>query len=210
VQHSLASTPKILVISDSHGTGTFGLTLKDELQKNHYSTSIYAFGGTRPTDWLEGNQLPWGYWEFHNNEELRGEKKPTPTIEELLDKHTPTSVIIVQGTNFIWQDLTPAEIDSITTLASSILYSGAKCLWVGPPDLFLTDPLQQERFAHIKKILLTNLAKPKCKVIKSWEFTHYPENKGDGIHYDSIPQTGSILAAEWSKKSFQKMKKYLH
>src|SRR5215217_6927164 len=62
---SVASVNKILMITDSHGEGTFGKETARIIEEAGGNISVYAVGGSAPADWLRGLQGKWGYWEHH-------------------------------------------------------------------------------------------------------------------------------------------------
>ena len=74
-----------LIISDSHGTGAFGLELTHLLEKDNEQISFYAFGGSKPIDWIEGNNLTWGFWEHHTGQlNRRGDNRSVPKLIDLI------------------------------------------------------------------------------------------------------------------------------
>lgn len=195
-----------LVISDSHGTGAFGGELARLIESKNEKVSFYAFGGTKPVDWVEGNNLTWGYWEHHTGEkDKRGTNRATPKLVELISLHQPKTILIVQGTNSVWKDATEKDFFSIQFLIKSIHQNHARCIWVGPPDLNVGTIENEQRVESWHQLLTTETMKLGCSFIASWTFTHYPENLGDGVHYDQIPQFGQKLAREWAQGVFQRL-----
>lgn len=195
-----SSSARTLIIADSHGEGAFGTELVRliELQKKH--VSAFAVGGSSPVDWTNGNKQIWGYWEHHTGTEpIRLNHPVTPKFANLIDKEKPNTVLIVQGTNLIWRDLKQEDLIALRELISLVSASGAKCYWIGPPDLRLVKIEQQKRILQIQEMLQVE-TQYRCELIKSWELISYPIKGGDGIHYDQIPFKGPELARTWARK----------
>lgn len=200
------TTAKTLLITDSHGEGHFGQELVSLIEKSREEVSAYAVGGSTPTDWVYGQQQTWGYWEHHTNRPpIRYSKPVTPKLENLLSPPHFDRVIVVLGTNLLWREHRAEDIYNIEKITSLINATGAKCIWVGPPDLKPKFLNQKSRVLEIQDMLKELLPKINCELIRSWEFTHYPQNKGDGIHYDQIPRTGTQLAQKWALDVFKQL-----
>ena len=197
---------KTLIISDSHGTGAFGLKLTNLFESQKEEVSFFAYGGTTAIDWIEGNNLTWGFWEHQTGlQDVRSTNQAAPIFEKLLKKIKPTQVIIVLGTNLLWRELLPKDAASIQTLINLSRQMGAKCFWVGPPDLKPKYENQQRRVLEIHQQLEQEIPGTHCALIKSWNFTTYPQSLGDGIHYDQIQSNGQELAQNWASKVFQEV-----
>ncbi len=197
---------KTLIISDSHGVGAFGLELTRYIENKNESVSFYAYGGSNPADWIEGNKLPWSYWEHHTSQtDQRSENKNTPKLSVLIETQRPDSVIIVLGTNLIWREQLPEDTSQIEYLINLVKKLDLKCIWIGPPDLRLRDEKQIKRLSEIQNQLRQIVSQNKCMLIESWTFTTYPPNIGDGIHYDQIPKIGYQLSQKWAHDVFYKI-----
>jgi hypothetical protein len=203
---TLPVSARILIVSDSHGTGAFGAEFTRLLEQKEHQVSFYAFGGSKAVDWIEGNNLKWGFWEYHTQgRDRRGENRAVPKLQELMLQHTPKKVVIVLGTNMIWRE--PQEMDKqyIANLVEQVVQSGADCYWIGQPDL---NPNSQAgiRFNLMVQMQLQEIV-PRlgCQLIESWNFTQYPDGTGDGIHYDQIERVGATLARQWAQQAFYQM-----
>lgn len=189
----------MLMITDSHGEGTFGSEMVHLAESNGSSISVYAVGGTNAIDWVNGLQAKWGYWEHHTgHQDIRSMAQVTPRLEELVKKHNPDAVLVELGTNQIWNEFTAADKADILKIVSIINDSGAKCYWVGPPDLRLSEDYLV-KFKQVKEMLTNELPQKNCQIFKSWEFTHYPALGGDGIHYDGELKE---IAANWARATY--------
>jgi hypothetical protein len=200
---TLPAQARTLIISDSHGEGAYGSELASLIEKEQ-DVSFYAFGGTAPADWIEGFTQPWGFWEYHSDRlNLRGQKRPTPLLQQLVSDLRPERVIISLGTNLIWREHLPKDIEYIRSLIEIVRASGAECIWVGSPDLNPTKPSQIRRELEVRGLL--KLEVKNCQLIESWSFTHYPDRSGDGIHYDAIALRGKDLARNWARDVFHQL-----
>lgn len=198
---------KTLIVSDSHGTGAFGGELARLIETKGENVSFYAFGGTKVIDWIEGNNLTWGFWEHHTGRiDRRGTNRNTPKLVELIKLHKPTTVMIVQGTNMIWREQTLQDSEQIRYLMNLAKESGAKCIWVGQPDLNPKEEDPKRWDLELQHLFEKEVPSMGCQLIRSWAFTNYPENMGDGIHYDQIPGIGEKLARDWARNVFGSLK----
>lgn len=196
-----------LMITDSHGEGAFGAEMVRLLESRGDSVSVYAVGGSTAADWDLGLQQVWGYWEYHTGGiSIRSQKPLTPKLEELLLKIEPDTVLIELGTNLIWKDLTLEDSLHVENLIWLVQKSGARCFWIGQPDLRLEQPARVRRHEEIKQLLKLKTDSSMCQLIPSWEFTHYPDRGGDGIHYDRVPGIGAGLAKKWAIHAVEFMK----
>jgi hypothetical protein len=197
---------KTLIITDSHGEASFGSKLVELIEQKNESVSIYAVGGTTAKDWVLGLNQVWGLWEHHTGgEDRRIERPKTPFFTDLITLHHPDVIIIELGTNLIWHDLTEEDSFYIDNLLESSRVSGAKCFWVGPPDLRPSTDYYERREKDIHNLLLKKIPGSPCKLIPSWNFTFYPAKGGDGIHYDLVPIFGKTLAESWAKEVFTRL-----
>ena len=58
---------------------------------------------------------------------------------------------------------------------------------------------------EIHQLLEKEIPTQHCQLIASWNFTHYPSEGGDGIHYDQIPGVGAALAQDWARKAVEEL-----
>jgi hypothetical protein len=195
--YSFAET--ILMITDSHGEGRFGTEMVNLAEANGHEISTYSVGGSNPIDWLKGLQGHYGYWEHHTGQpDIRSNKQMTPRLEYLIILHRPESIIVELGTN-LWGEFSDDPKAAILKVVTLINQSGAKCYWVGPPDLRIND-IRLERFKQLQQMLENDLPSTKCSLFKSWKETKYPATGGDGVHYDG---ERSELAAKWAQRAYK-------
>jgi len=201
---------KTLVVSDSHGVGAFGDELANQLEQAGTKVSFYAFGGTKPVDWILGNNLTWGYWEHHTGaKDIRGDHRNTPRFAELVLTEAPNTLVIVQGTNMVWHEQNDSDREQVKAMIDLAKGVGARCIWVGPPNLRVSDPIVISQIEANHQLLESVSLANGCEFIPSWNFTQYPENGGDGIHYDQVILTGPKLAREWAQEVFKRIRSTL-
>jgi len=200
------SFSKTLIITDSHGEGAFGMELSTLLEKKGETVSAFAVGGSTAADWNHGLQQIWGYWEYRTGKaEIRYNKPITPKVENLLQVEKPDAIIIELGTNLIWKPIEEEAKEEIRVLLDTVKKSGAKCYWVGPPDLRPKPEDRVQRELEIRELLDRMVSAQDCELIQSWSFTRYPSAGGDGIHYDIIPQIGPELARQWARGAMSRI-----
>jgi hypothetical protein len=194
---SVASVDRILMITDSHGEGTFGKETTRIIEEAGGKLSVYAVGGSAPVDWLKGLQGKWGYWEHHTRgKDFRSSKPITPKLEDLIRSVNPDVVVIELGTNLIWNKFTHNEKSDIWKLMEKVTSAGKKCIWIGPPGLRV-DKVYTARINEVYKFLTQEVEKSGCELHPSWETVTYPASGGDGIHYDSAGRAGKKMANKW-------------
>ncbi|MBI2607111.1 MAG: SGNH/GDSL hydrolase family protein [Deltaproteobacteria bacterium] len=200
-----AKADRILFIGDSHAAGTFGRVL-DERLRTIADAEVTSFGscGSSPAWWFKGTSTPCGYFERLSGQREGKYKKtsPTPLLPTLLETLKPGVVIIEQGANLV---LESAEVITAQTrkMAEAVVKSGARCAWIGPPHSRKYDR------TNLYETLEPEARRSGCAFIDSRPFTHYPATGGDGVHYDSIPVSGRMLATTWAESVLAEIKKQL-
>ena len=174
----------ILYIGDSHTAGRFGSRLDQELRKLAGGSELsYGSCGSSPSSWYNGWITKCGWVERKLDGKVRSLKSgPTPKIEELIQENRPRMIVIALGAN-----LMGAGLETIRTttarMVNSVKASGAKCLWVGPPNgRNKTEPKFSQLYAAIEEAV-----RGTCELVDSRLLTYYPETGGDGIHFDGLP-----------------------
>lgn len=190
----------ILLIGDSHTVGTFGKTL-DTLLRAVPNSAVHTVGscGMSPDAFLRGYETPCGYLEYDwELRETSATKHPTPLIGALLERLKPGTVIVALGANQINTAMTnPAKARAdIETLSQAIASSGARCVWVGPPN-GRNKPLDKE--TNLYTILMEATA-GRCELFDSrvgkLPYLSYDAISreagiaGDGAHYDALGAKG--------------------
>jgi len=196
------------MITDSHGEAHFGSEMVKLVEEANLKIDVYAVGGSRARDWNAGLPQPWGYWEYSSGtKNIRSFAPKTPQLKTLLLKHKPNIVIVELGTNQIWYEFNAAERREMINLVMAIMDSGAKCIWVGPPSLRVTEPVYVKRLKQVQSTLMKEISSLDCKVFKSWDVTSYPPTGEDGIHY-----IGKLapLARQWAREAFSFIRPFLN
>jgi len=196
---SVESHSKTLIITDSHGEGSFGDELVSQMEKKDASVSLYAVGGSTSADWNKGLQQIWGYREHHTGQtDVRSAKPVTPQLSVLLETLKPDTLLIELGTNLIWTEISVQSKQEIDQMLATVRASGIRCYWIGPPDLRFNQKDRVVREREIQNLLTVKVPGQGCELIPSWTFTRFPKRGGDGVHYDTIPITGKTLARQWA------------
>lgn len=141
-----AGPPRMIIVGDSHTQGIFGHTLQEKLLAAYpgWRIEVYAECGSSPLWFLPGNAASGhvsrcGTW-FHRYAgvppvlEDVTTSSATPRMFDLLAS-TPAVVVAAFGTNMAdWETGGVFSMASAKTMADLIKGSGARCVWIGPPD----------------------------------------------------------------------------
>lgn len=201
---SFAQAERILFIGDSHSVGAFGSKLDSLLRtKPDAVVASYASCGSTAAWFYNGKFTSCGAFEGKVDGSLAYfDKHATPKILDLFEKHHPTLTIVALGTNYGLSmgnsGLEAAAVAEMKKLANDIEHAGSKCVWITHP--------KTRRFASAEKKLLTliqSAVSSKCTIINSMEFTDYPAECPDGLHYNC--KVGIPMAKSWAEKVFLKI-----
>jgi len=139
---SVSAETRILVIGDSHTTGTFkdGLLAKLDAETD-FRTAAYGSCGSSPQHWMGNPKNAFttrcGYYtrDYAKKSPVPlPVKHLTPDLHELLASDKPDVVVIAMGTNQLANSLGGSE-SAIADIIGLAKKDGAKCIWVGPPDV---------------------------------------------------------------------------
>lgn len=174
----------ILYIGDSHTAGRFGSRLDQGLRTLAGGNEMsYGSCGSSPSSWYNGWITRCGWVERKLDGKVRSMKSgPTPKIDELISENRPKMIVIALGAN-----LMGAGMETIRTttarMVNSVKASGAKCVWVGPPNgRNKVEPKFSQLYGAIEEAV-----RGTCELVDSRPLTYYPETGGDGIHFDGLP-----------------------
>jgi hypothetical protein len=194
----------IVYIGDSHSTGCFGSELDkslrsliDPVSQNHVRVQSAATCGSSSASWLApgGNSTLCGFRACGPSSDgdcATRESGKSASIESLIRVTHPRVAVIELGSNMLKQNLESALQDA-TKLAQKVKDSGARCIWIGPPQPTIVSPQVYENFV---KHLSDTVSENGCRFIDSNPKTAR-ENLGSnslGLHYDCDHATA------WSKK----------
>lgn len=175
----------IMYIGDSHSYGEFGKQIYKSLSVISPDMSIQASCGATAKTWLgeKGHaKTNCGYWKKDANEEFRSKDHFLPIFDEDLSKYNPDVVIVQLGTNIAVAKNPQNASSSIDLIMSKIQDSGAKCIWIGPPDA--KHKLLTKSKLNTVNAMIESLAKKySCEYIDSLKITKFPEQNLEGIHY---------------------------
>lgn len=205
---------KVLMIGDSMSVGGFGESMHAYLQSQYGRVALYASCGSSPESWLRGEQdfvTKCGYRKITPSSkyytDYEGGHKPSPTLtpklEDLLAYHTPSTVIIQLGTN--WMDGLEsknfaAEAPKYSAILAkfSVPLAAARCvkriIWITPPD---SSRYSSSTERNVDQLIRTAAKRYNYTVINSANMTHYIAGRtgGDGVHYrkeDALAWAGSV------------------
>lgn len=192
-------TNTILFIGDSHSVESFGIQQDDLLRRiKSFHVASYAVCGSTPQTWLQGGPTHCGYF-FRNTQgmEQRGWDAETPLLAKLIETHHPAYTIVELGTNLYghpqaWIEQTSHE------MAMTIVNSGSKCIWIGPPSI----RNQPEPQLSLVFDALKTAVGPYCLLFDSRNHTHYPVTGGDGVHFNTLGVPGQQMAGNWALAAF--------
>ena len=191
--------PVILFIGDSHSVGSFGMQQDAVLRSiKGYRVATYAVCGSAPHNWFEGDKTNCGYF-FKDTEgrEQRGWDAATPLIANLLSQHQPRYTIVELGANMYGRPIEWVEKTS-HQMAMAIVSSGSKCIWIGLPKARIQP---EPELGRIFDALHAGVGQY-CLLFDSRKVTNYPDSGGDGIHFNSLGESGARIAEKWALSAF--------
>lgn len=215
---------RIVLITDSHGIGQFGVTLASWLRaRSNTYYEFFASGGSAPLQWRNGifKSTCANSARSSDPDPLKKQCKTlmTPKLSDLLTRigspgaSDPAPVaVIALGTNMSpWLTRVSDEIRWAMQLLGDVRKKKARCIWVGPPQMSrFTDIELDTRYSMIESAIARE-AKASggtpCELIDSRKISRYPKSiedaskKPDGIHFDipgvAYPE-GLQAATDWA------------
>lgn len=200
---------RVLHIGDSHTAGIYGKNMDEMMRSTGAKVFSMGSSGSSPASWINGYVTKSGFY-YHdetgkNNvppewkiitpetaEKLKNNKikdwqvpVKTPNINDMIDKFKPNVIVFSLGANLLHagNNTIEAQVRRICEIAKS---SGAKIVWVGPPDGRPDKKPESEQnrlYEHIQKV-----ASEYGTFIDSRPYTDFPAGiKGDGVHYWNPP-----------------------
>jgi hypothetical protein len=188
-----ASASSTLLIGDSHSVGAFGKTL-DSLMRADQTREVrtVASCGSIIRWFYTGTPTPCGFLQIDTEGKVTESlKSPTPLLSGLLAEQKPDLIIVELGANYMVGYPDATLVRDVEQLLKDIDSTGAKCLWVSPPD--------SRKYREQRKLLVARLEKlvsARCQWFDSLQFTRYPDTGGDGVHYST--STMIPIAKEWA------------
>ena len=191
---------RVLHIGDSHTVGVYGSTIDELMRQTGATVSTYGVAGSSPSWWWNGTVTRCGYsakdasGKIDRPADWRTPRK-TPDFQKLIAETRPDVIVISLGANLI--GASESQIKSqCQKLCEMARASGAKIIWVGPPD-GREDRKSTARQSRLYKEL-EKAVTPYATFVDSRPSTEYPETGGDGIHYGG-PE-GTRRAKAWAHK----------
>ncbi len=191
--------PLILFIGDSHSVGSFGIQEDALLRRiKGFQVATYAICGSSPESWFVGAQTSCGYYlNDTEGKEQRGWEKTTPLLANLLAVHQPSFTVVELGANMYGKPLDWVEKTS-HEMAMAIVNSGSKCIWIGPPNARIQPEPELGRVFDALRAAVV----PYCLLFDSRSYTTYPASGGDGIHFNTLGETGQHMAENWALSAY--------
>ncbi|MFN8576363.1 MAG: hypothetical protein U0354_05855 [Candidatus Sericytochromatia bacterium] len=193
---------RVLHIGDSHTVGVYGKEMDRLMRETGAKVQTYGSAGSSPSWWLTGHTTKSGFYSKDDNGNIDSPadwKQPheTPKFTNLINNFKPNVIVISLGANLIKANGETIEKE-VKKLADIAKESGAKIIWVGPPDgRESKKPTSKQTFLyeHLEKV-----AKQYGTFLDSRQYTEYPEKGGDGLHYGG--EQGTEIAKNWAKSIF--------
>lgn len=193
---------RVLHIGDSHTVGIYGKEMDKLMRQTGAKVQTYASAGSSPSSWINGFTTKSGFYskdDQGNVDSPADWKAPheTPNVNKLINNFKPNVIVISLGANLIKANDKKIEKE-VKDLAEIAKQSGAKIIWVGPPDGRDSNKPESKQsflYQHLEKV-----ASEYGTFIDSRPYTEYPETGGDGIHYWG--KQGTEIAKDWAKSIF--------
>lgn len=193
---------RVLHIGDSHTVGTYGKEMDKMFRETGAKVRTYGSAGSSPTWWFNGTTTHSGFYakddegKVDSPADWRTPHK-TPKFSTLIQDYKPNVIVISLGANMLGAngDYIEKEVRKMAEVAKA---SGAKLVWVGPPDgreSKKPTSKQTQLYEHLQKA-----AREYGTFIDSRPFTEYPATGGDGVHYGG--KEGTKIAKNWAKEVF--------
>lgn len=212
--HLMASDPakptinpdsRVLHFGDSHTVGIYGREMDKHLRSTGAKVETYGSAGSSPSWWINGTTTRSGYYAKNEEERVDSPKdwrtpRKTPKLPDLIEKFKPNVIVISLGANMIRNsgENIQKQVHDIAKIAQE---SGAKIIWVGPPD-----GRESKKPTSKQDYLYDNLQQAASQYgtfIDSRPKTEYPASGGDGLHYWG--KEGSRIAKEWASSVFEEI-----
>ncbi|PKL76021.1 MAG: hypothetical protein CVV27_12365 [Candidatus Melainabacteria bacterium HGW-Melainabacteria-1] len=196
---------RVLHIGDSHTVGIYGKEMDKLLRATGAKVESYGSAGSSPRWWLTGQSTRSGFYGKDETGKTDAPADwraphPTPKLPNLLNRFKPNVVMISLGANLL--GASPASIDKqVRELAEIAKASGAKIIWVGPPD-----GRESKKPTSKQNALYAQLQKTASEYgafIDSRPLTDYPAKGGDGVHYWG--SEGSKIAKSWAGNVYEQI-----
>lgn len=196
---------RVLHIGDSHTVGIYGREIDGLMTSTGAKVQTYGSAGSTPSWWLNGHSTKSGFYSKDDEGKVDNpanwkEPHPTPKLNNLIDNFKPNVIVFSLGANLVKANAEQIESE-VKKVADIAKESGAKIVWVGPPDSrdsAKPNSTQAFLYEHLEKV-----ASQYGTFIDSRPYTEYPATGGDGIHYWG--KEGTATAKQWANSVFDQM-----
>ncbi len=191
---------RVLHIGDSHTAGIYGKEMDKLLRATGAKVETVGSSSASPSWFISGHATTKGFYskdEKGNVDSPADWKAPhaTPKLKNLISEFQPNIILISLGANLLGSNGKNIESE-VRKIAEIAKQSGAKIVWVGPPDgreSKKPEEKQSDLYLHLKKA-----ASEYGTFVDSRPYTEYPDSGGDGVHYSGKEGSGmSKLAKSW-------------
>ncbi len=194
---ALSATPatavagtRILLVGDSHSTGTFKDGFLETLgTQSDLESAVYASCGSSPSGWFrdaKGKTYRSACGTFRREfGKKAGSTAPAsvPHLPDLITEAKPDVVVVAMGTNQYPGSVTAAE-PSMRKMLKAVQSQNARCVWVGPPEVgFIPVAKQKEFYAMFERLA----REEKCLLIDSRAHTDVAQTDSMKTHYPGAP-----------------------
>lgn len=223
-----SSTDQIVMITDSHGVGAFGVEFRKWLKaRPDTEFTFVASGGSAPLQWTNGKfKTPAGL-KYSSRSQTQAESElytefMTPTLERLwagmsVKEPRPKKIsIIALGTNFSHlPKFKKTHIAETRALVEMALRSSDRCIWIGPPTMQKAPGFDTAGVQSKMEILSDALMG--CEFIDSRPLSRYPAQGFDGVHYQwplkgasrAQRENGKEMAIQWAQSAIKSIESIL-
>ncbi len=213
-----AAADRVVVITDSHGVGTFGAGIESWLERRAGTTyDFFASGASAPRQWVSSRFTTTCGYHRRSGEPAKARKcypEKTPYLRELWSDQGPRAsgerrvTIIAHGTNYPLSGAA-AEVAVTKRLILDAFAASGACVWVGPPNMSKSPGYDAQAVADKYAIIQDAIESVavetgnRCRLIDSRPLSQYPRKGGDGIHYHWLknPDADSLAQGpRWAER----------
>jgi len=213
----LSAAERVVVITDSHGVGSFGAGIEDWLGKRKDTAyDFFASGASSPRQWVSSRfETPCG---FHQTSSAAKQTRKclrlkTPFLSELWKAQGPAAgerrvTVIAHGTNYPLEGRA-SEVAVTKQLIKDAFAASAVCVWIGPPNMTKSPSFDaaavEKKYSIIKDAIEAVAVETgnRCRLIDSRPLSSYPKKGGDGIHYHwlkNADEDSRSQGPKWAEK----------
>lgn len=185
-----SASTKVLLVGDSHSTGTFKDGVLEVLATQaDLEPAVYASCGSSPSGWFRDSKGKTYRSTCGTFRREFGKKtgstaaEAVPHLPDLISETKPDVVVVAMGTNQYPGTVAGAE-PSMRKMLKATQAQGARCVWVGPPEVgFIPVAKQKEFYSMFERLA----REEKCLLIDSRAHTDVAQTDSMKTHYPGAP-----------------------